>query len=81
MSKVQLECRRGMLELDLIFERYLSQRYDALSPKEKELFSQLLSAEDPELYDWLIAEIPCPDKTLQPIVTDRIRFTKNLRRE
>lgn len=68
MSYIQLQCRRGMLELDFIFQRFLDHHYDALSPDQKNLFSLLLKEEDPVLYDWLITEIPCTDVTLQPLV-------------
>lgn len=63
-----MQCRRGMLELDFIFQRFLSQHYDQLSENDKALFSLLLNEEDPTLYDWLVTEIPCTDVKLQPIV-------------
>lgn len=68
MSQIQMQCRRGMLELDFIFEKFLNQQYEKLSSNEKKLFSQLLNEEDPTLYDWLITEIPCTDVALQEIV-------------
>jgi len=68
-NPIRWQCRRGMLELDVIFERYLANRYDTLSPDQKKLFSQLLS-----LYDWLIVESPCADAALQLIVNDVIRY-------
>ena len=63
-----MQCRRGMLELDFIFQRFLDQQYDQLSESDKKLFSRLLNEEDPTLYDWLVVEIPCTDVTLQPII-------------
>ncbi|OGT26757.1 MAG: hypothetical protein A3I77_08070 [Gammaproteobacteria bacterium RIFCSPLOWO2_02_FULL_42_14] len=73
-NPIRWQCRRGMLELDVIFERYLANRYDTLSPDQKKLFSQLLSQDDPTLYDWLIVESPCADAALQLIVNDVIRY-------
>lgn len=68
-----MQCRRGMLELDFIFQRFLEQHYSQLSENDKALFLLLLNEEDPTLYDWLVTEIPCPDARLQPIVTRVIK--------
>ena len=63
-----MQCRRGMLELDVIFERFLKNQYHQLSKTQQQLFSRLLKEEDPTLFDWLIIGIPCTDVTLQEIV-------------
>ena len=68
MSYIKQQCRRGMLELDFIFQRFLNERYDALSAEQKESFSHLLKQDDPILYDWLISDLPCADVTLQKII-------------
>ncbi|MCX7124528.1 MAG: succinate dehydrogenase assembly factor 2 [Gammaproteobacteria bacterium] len=73
MSYIKQQCRRGMLELDFVFEKFLANHYDALSEEKKQAFSRLLQQDDPILYDWLIGEIPCTDVTLQDIV-DRVRL-------
>lgn len=65
---IRWQCRRGMLELDFLFQRVLEQHYDQLTESQKILFSQLLQQDDPTLYDWLVAEVPCTDVTLQPII-------------
>lgn len=64
----QWRCRRGMLELDVIFHRFFEKRYPHLSADQQKLFSQLLEQEDPTLFDWLVTEIPCTDVTLQPMI-------------
>lgn len=63
-----MQCRRGMLELDFILERFLDQQYNSLSENQKKLFLKLLNEEDITLYDWLIKDVPCTDVTLQEIV-------------
>lgn len=63
-----MQCRRGMLELDFIFEQFLDCHYSQLTSEQKKLLSQLLNQEDPTLYDWLVVDLPCTDVTLQPIV-------------
>ena len=49
------KCRRGMLELDVVFERFLnSGMYDQLTPKQKALFDVLLEQPDPLIFNWLM---------------------------
>lgn len=68
LRKIAWRCRRGMLELDVIFQRFFEQHYTLLSSEDKNLFAQLLEQEDPILFDWLITEMPCHDVALQRIV-------------
>lgn len=68
LLNVPWQCRRGMLELDVLFQRVLEKHYTAFSPTEKQLFLQLLQYDDPVLYDWLIADVPCTDEAMRPMV-------------
>jgi antitoxin CptB len=67
-----MRARRGMLELDFIFERFINHHYDQLSENDKQLFMRLLNEEDPVLYDWLVSDLPCSNAMLQPMV-DQIK--------
>lgn len=67
-AKLTWHCRRGMLELDLILQRFLTQAIDSLSNDKIIAFEQLLSAEDPDLYAWLM-DYEEPSKELKEIVT------------
>ena len=69
-NQVRWHCRRGMLELDFIFQHFFDQQYDALSPEKKEQFFQLLQKDDPILYDWLVADVCCADATVRAMVLD-----------
>jgi antitoxin CptB len=60
-SRLRWACRRGMLELDLLFEHYLDEHYPHASPAEQALFERLLSESDQDLFDWLIHAKPTPD--------------------
>lgn len=53
-GRLRWKCRRGMLELDVLFERFLQQGYDQLSEAEQILFESLLEEPDPVLYNWLL---------------------------
>lgn len=66
-AKLTWHCRRGMLELDLILQRFLVQGLDRLSDEQIVSFEQLLTAEDPDLYACLMGYQE-PDKELKDIV-------------
>lgn len=68
-ARLAWHCRRGMLELDLILQRFLEHRFDYLSPKEREAFNSLLSCTDPELFAWLMGHADPQDIELKRIVT------------
>lgn len=46
-------CRRGMKELDFIFNRFVDAEYKALPAADLTLFDQLLDEEDMLLWYWL----------------------------
>ena len=53
-AKLTWQCRRGMLELDLIFERFLNERVDKLTDSQVDAFERFLNYPDPDLYAWLM---------------------------
>ncbi|MEM9243621.1 MAG: succinate dehydrogenase assembly factor 2 [Pseudomonadota bacterium] len=53
-AKLNWACRRGMLELDEILQRFLRQAYSGLTAAQKTQFAALLNCSDQELYSWLI---------------------------
>lgn len=58
-SRLIWQCRRGMLELDLVFKQFLSKQLDGLSTQQITALEHLLTYSDPVIYDWLIGdEIP-----------------------
>ena len=70
IGHIRWQCRRGMLELDFIFERFLNTRYAALSDEKKILFERLLKEDDPVLFDWLITKVPCTNLALKTIIQE-----------
>ena len=55
-------CRRGMLELDIILQRYLAEKYDHASMEEQALFIKLLEEGDQDLFDWFFKKLPAPQE-------------------
>ena len=53
-DRLRWRCRRGLLELDLILQRFLERRFERLDAQEKALFGELLDHPDPDLLDWAL---------------------------
>ena len=47
--KIRFQTRRGLLELDLIFGRFMEKEFEHLSDKELSEFSEILEFQDQEL--------------------------------
>ncbi|WP_028373711.1 succinate dehydrogenase assembly factor 2 [Legionella lansingensis] len=67
-AKLLWQCRRGMLELDLILNRFAERYIEELSERQLEAFDKLLNCSDPELYSWLMGYEQAADKELADIV-------------
>lgn len=67
LAKIRWQCRRGMLELDILLERFLNKHFENLTESEKKLFIQLLEQPDPTLYAWLMG-YETPDLIYQDII-------------
>jgi len=60
--------RRGMLELDLVLEPFVSARYAALSDDDKIRYRDLMLCEDQELFGWFLGRQIPDDPELAAIV-------------
>lgn len=67
-KKLSWQCRRGMLELDVILSPFLELHYDNLEPTQKEGFVSLLTEADPDIYTWLMGYGECEKAALLPII-------------
>ena len=68
IEKLRWQCRRGMLELDLIFSDFLNHRYETLDDESKQLFAELLTYSDQDLQQWLINKSSPRDRQLVSII-------------
>jgi antitoxin CptB len=48
------QCRRGMLELDALFQAFLEKKYEELDPALRHGFRRLLGEDDSRLFHWLL---------------------------
>lgn len=55
-KRLQWQCRRGMLELDVLLGRFLEDCYEQLNIQQKQDFVALLRVNDPQIYSWLMQQ-------------------------
>ena len=72
LKRVRWRCRRGMRELDRLFDRWLEREWAQSSDAQRGVFLQLLECEDDRLWRWFMGYEDCPNAALQPLV-ERIR--------
>ena len=62
-DRLRWRCRRGLLELDLVLERFLQTRFDHLTPEQQQAFERLLDLPDNDLLDLAMgrAEVMDPE--------------------
>jgi MFS family permease len=67
LQRLQWQCRRGLLELDILFNHFLMAQYPLVADKTKADFVALLQYSDQELLYWFTEQQPVPAE-LQGIV-------------
>jgi len=68
--------RRGMLELDLVLEPFVTARYAALDHADRSRFQRLLQCEDQDLFAWLLQREQPADEELAAIVHQILQFSR-----
>ena len=67
-DRLRWRCRRGLLELDLILQRFLEGRFERLTAGEKALFGELLDSPDPDLLDWALGRSEPADPRYRGVI-------------
>jgi antitoxin CptB len=67
-AELRWSCRRGMLELDLILSRFLTNGLSKLTPVERAGFARLLTYPDPDLFYWLMGQAAPDDLEIAHLV-------------
>ena len=62
------QCRRGMLELDLLLNNFVDKKVHLLSQQEKQSFELLLSYPDQTLLDLLLGNSVSSDPSISTLV-------------
>jgi antitoxin CptB len=67
-ERARWRCRRGLLELDIILQRFMDQYYAQLDQQGLEQFERLLSLPDNDLWDLIAAKQINRDSDLQAVL-------------
>ncbi len=68
IRRLTWQCRRGMLELDVLFVPFMQQAFADLTDQDKDIFTKLLACEDQDLFVWLMQRDKSADPQLQYMV-------------
>ncbi len=61
-------CRRGMLELDIVLQRFISNHFDALSLAEMHAFDEILALPDNDFWALINANTPHLDVARNAVI-------------
>ena len=74
INRMRWASRRGMLELDLVLEPFVTARYRDLDEGDRERFRRLMAREDQELFAWFLRRERPEDEELAAIVSQVLEF-------
>ena len=67
-ERLRWRSRRGLLELDIVLERFWKNTGDALQPEEAQALERLLQMPDNDLLDLVMGRAQAPDEQLRAMV-------------
>ena len=69
IDRVRWQCRRGLLELDVVLNRFLERHFETLSAQQRAAFDRLLDYPDNDLWDFMTGKQPPPDAETARIIS------------
>ena len=76
IARLKWACRRGMLELDVLFMPFVDEAFEDLTDEKKLVFERLLTCDDPDLFAWFMGHQPCEDTELAAMVEHILKRVK-----
>lgn len=67
-AKLFWRCKRGMLELDILLERFMMRYFDRMTQDERVLLEALLQEPDPDLYNWILGAERHPESKFHTLI-------------
>ena len=67
-GRIRWQCRRALLELDLVFAPFLKHEFDQLNESQLNTLDELLQCEDHDLWAMINGHLPCPKEGWQEII-------------
>jgi antitoxin CptB len=77
INRMRWAARRGMLELDLVLEPFVTTRYAQLDESDRQHFQQLMLCEDQDLFAWFMQRGKPDDEDLAKIVSQILQFARS----
>tara|TARA_R110002072_G_scaffold126719_1_gene263664 strand:- start:16975 stop:17241 length:267 start_codon:yes stop_codon:yes gene_type:complete len=77
INRMRWAARRGMLELDLVLEPFVTSRYAQLSDADRLCFQKLMLCEDQDLFTWFMQRNQPSDPELAGIVKQILLFAQS----
>ena len=67
-DRIRWNCRRGLLELDLVLSAFVERHFDRLDARQVELFKELLDRPDNDLLDLVMGRAEPADPRCKPVL-------------
>ena len=67
-GRLRWACRRGMLELDVLFMPFAESGFNELPEEKQEVFERMLTCDDPDLYAWFMGHKACENAAFSQMV-------------
>lgn len=71
-SRLLWRCRRGVKEMDLLLEAFVSRVYPGLAEEEKQRFELFLEETDPDILSWIMGRSE-PDNPAYKAFVEQLR--------
>ena len=68
LERARWRCRRGLLELDIVLQRFMDKHYTQLSETELQQFATLLDLSDNDLWDMITTRKELEETSLRPVL-------------
>lgn len=68
LERARWRCRRGLLELDIVLQRFMDEHYAELDEVELRQFETLLDLPDCDLWDFIALNKEAENRSLQPVL-------------
>ncbi len=68
LERARWRCRRGLLELDIVLQRFMDKHYPQLSETELQQLATLLDLSDNDLWDMITTRKELEDASLRPVL-------------
>jgi antitoxin CptB len=76
INRMRWASRRGMLELDLLLEPFVTARYRELDAADRQRYQELMLCEDQDLFAWFLRKEQPEDPELVAIVRSILEFAR-----